>query len=554
MTKHNVLSLSLLILSLQTSTFKASATNPTLTSKEKAFVEVQKYLASAGPAFETVLAPEGEFVLVFNPEVKPWVEKRWSPSDLQDMHKRLASSLYIPLTKRGFAMAANRDTEEGKKDETNYDAIWVRDSVWVLYSLLDDPTRKDDARRLILGLWDYYATDHQIQRLKNIIQNPKLISNKMEVPHIRFDGNSPKLEDMMANGKPEEWNHLQMDAHGLFLSGLWQSLHQEIINKNDFTKERQEVLTLFPVFFEKARFWELEDAGAWEEINRRNSSSIAIVTRALGLWQSEKTLEKTLKLPRKLLAELVKKGLATVRRQIALGGESPDYNLYKDANLFRRADAALFNLVLPTPLPGLNEQELRHTLAIIESLKRPAGILRYQNDSYQGGNYWIENPVKPPVKKNLTKESAPTPSETGDTSGLSEFLGRLEKLPPGTEAQWFFDSKLALMRLELRKFALKRKDHQQAEQDLTLASLHIKRALGQMTGHRGDRLLVTADGRPVKDWLLPESINTVLMDGKVYLLPSPIAPLNWAKASMSLALHRMSEALNTKPVEPKLKK
>ncbi len=130
----------------------AHATSPKLTTKEKAFVDVQKYLAEGGPYIETVLAPEGEFVLIFNPEIKQWVEKRWTRGDLQELQKKLAPSLYIPLTKRGFAMAANRDTEEGKKDETNYDAIWVRDSIWVLFSLLQDPTRKEEARRLILGI------------------------------------------------------------------------------------------------------------------------------------------------------------------------------------------------------------------------------------------------------------------------------------------------------------------------------------------------------------------------------------------------------------------
>ncbi len=41
--------------------------------------------------------------------------------------------------------------------------------------------------------------------MKNLIQNPTLIANKMEVPHIRFDGNSPTLDDVMVDGKPEEW-------------------------------------------------------------------------------------------------------------------------------------------------------------------------------------------------------------------------------------------------------------------------------------------------------------------------------------------------------------
>jgi hypothetical protein len=81
-------------------------------------------------------------------------------------------------------------------------------------------------------------------------------------------------------------------------------------------------------------------------------------------------------------------------------------------------------------------------------------------------------------------------------------------------------------------------DPSQKRQDIHLATIHLKRALGQITGSFERGRLVAADGTKVDDFLSPESINTVVIDEKTYLLPSPIVPLNWAKASLGMALNR----------------
>ena len=72
----------------------------------------------------------------------------------------------------------------------------------------------------------------------------------------------------------------------------------------------------------------------------------------------------------------------------------------------------------------------------------------------------------------------------------------------------------------------------------TLAAIHIKRSLGQITG-KG----ITADGKPVDAWMAPESINTVVIDGREQYLPSPIAQLNWAKAALAMALRGYEKAM-----------
>lgn len=486
---------------------------------------------------QRILAPEGEHIVVFNPAVIPWVSGKLTAETIRAVQTRLSPHLQITLNARGFAPAAAR-TEEGEKDATNYDAIWVRDNVWAYYGLLADSSRRDDARSLLLALWDYYATDAQVGRFRAVIDNPKLAQDQMAVPHIRFDGTSEALSDVMIDGRPEKWNHRQIDAHGLFFAAIGEAFENNLLKVSDFTKDRLRILMLFPLFLRKIDFASYEDAGPWEEINRKNSSSIGLATRALQVWRRILYEDKSSALDdlrcrinrvisagkegevfqqwsRTALDELIENGLRTVKQQIQLGGESPDYS---PENLhFRRADAALLFLIEPAPLAGLEEEELRTLLLLIDTLRRPCGVLRYRNDSYQGGNYWIKEP------------DAEGPALTADASGRESFLHRLRGLPPDSEAQWFFDSLLVLARLRLANITF---NQRLAKQDRHFAALHLKRALGQITGPG----LVAADGMPVRPWLPPESINTVIIDGRRYELPSPITPLNWAKAGLSLAL------------------
>lgn len=498
----------------------------------EAYKQVVNYVEEHAVPHKMVLSSEGEFVAVFNSQVEDWIKSPLSQERLHLIRNRLDEHLHIELNERGFAPAATR-LLEGEEDETNYDAIWVRDNVWVYYALLNNPNRQADAKTLLLALWDYYATDTQRARFEGIIKDPSMSVHAMQMPHIRFDGASPDLRDVYENGKPQYWNHRQIDAHGLFYIALGEALLNGTLSADEMTEKRAEVLALYPLFLDRIEFYIYEDAGAWEEIPRRNTSSIGLATRSLQVWKKiihgkdskarailRKTLAKSSKDIRKswsssAIDHLIDQGMSTVRRQLALGGESPDYSP-EDIH-FRRADAALVALIAPSPLEGLNESEKRLIMRYVETLKRPYGVLRYVNDSYQGGNYWI----RPPSKEG--------PTATGDSSGRAAFLYRLSKLPANTEAQWFFDSLIALAWLHLAETT---KEPRLKEQDVHQARIHIKRALGQLTGPNQ----IAADGKPVREWMAPESINTVVIDGQTHFLASPITPLNWAKAGLDMAL------------------
>ena len=526
----------LLAVSLMLAAPLTAATNTDKEKKEN-WPKVVDHL-SKNTDYDYVLAAEGEFVLRFNRQFDNFIKNKMTKQSLTELKKELKNSLNIPLTKKGFVNAALRDTN-GENDTTNYDAIWVRDSAWIYFSMIHGYKDSIKARTIMLALWDYYSSAEQLARFDAVTKNPKLALDSMAVPHIRFDGNSKNLGDVMVNGQVQRWNHRQIDAHALFLLALNDAFERKLIVTKDLTKPRLKALGKFPGFFSAIKYWSYEDSGAWEEIERRNTSSIAVVSQAMyrfSKWSSKKgEIFDTLNSWRrkqgkywksKTLKKLHRRGLKTVKYQLKLGGESPDYKNTSSAK-FRRADVALMNVVIPEPLHGLKERDYRHVANIIETLKRPAGILRYENDSYQSGNYWIRDPKS---KKTAVKVSA-------NSSSAENFAKRFSALIPNTEAQWFFDSKLSWLRLELAKMT---KDPAQSRIDRKLAALHLKRAVGQITGKNQ----ITADGKPVAEMLVPESINTVVIDGKQHLLASPITPLNWAKAGLKIAIQKNIE-LNT---------
>jgi len=68
--------------------------------------------------------------------------------------------------------------------------------------------------------------------------------------------------------------------------------------------------------------------------------------------------------------------------------------------------------------------------------------------------------------------------------------------------------------------------------------VHLKRALGQLTGSFDGGSVLAANGDVLDPLLPPESINTVIMGRRSHWLPSPITPLNWARATLDMALRR----------------
>ncbi|CAK7192185.1 hypothetical protein COMNV_00370 [Commensalibacter sp. Nvir] len=436
-----------------------------------------------------------------------------------------------------FVQAANFVSPD-IASQTNYDAIWLRDSVWA-YLALDSQhqeTSQQDAHQVLLTLWDYLSTPEQLKRMKAVIANPSLLTGaegQMMAPHIRFDSKSSHFADIMVDGKPQSWTHKQNDALGLLIDTVLQNIEIGKINTQEWNQDnRLKALIYLVGYFDKAQFYQMEDSGAWEEALRLNTSSIALVTSALenmlklvqhpnekeegfvrALQKKAQALSMSQVISQENLLRLVDLGYKRIDKQLSLGGESPDYKNVDSR--YRKADAALLNLIYPAQLKRLTIKQKEQVLNIVAPLMGDIGIRRYFNDNYQSANFWFHN-----IKTDTDSKS---------------YEERLKQFVPGSEAQWFFDSWYAKSALIVYK-------ENRNPYYWALAVRSMNRALSQITGE----YMKGADGQPVQGNSLPESYNFIAHKGQLWESPSPITPLNWSKASMTLMFHEFSKILISK--------
>jgi hypothetical protein len=486
------------------------------------------------PATESRLKTGGlkYSVLVHSPELKPLVSDQYSLKDLSRLEIFLEPSLKIAVNSRGLVQAADRELG-GEKDSTNYDAVWLRDSLWVYLGLKS--ARSPQSSIVLKTMLDYLASEPQLRRLANIVGNPDLATRaggNMEVIHIRFDGRSNDFNDVIVNGKPQEWNHRQNDATGLFYDLILRALNSGEIPVASLNQNHLRLLTALPCYFDKLKFYQMEDAGPWEEIDRVNTSSISLVTSALenlqGILAMPSPFSRELRtaasrlnqsqcLSTPLLTRLIGGGYDRIHKQLSAGGESPLYPLASAK--YRRADAALLNAIYPAQLKRLTYNDKLAILQIIQPLIGQVGIKRYLFDSYQSGNFWQQQEAN-----------------TDDTSSSESFNDRGSRFIPDTEAQWFFDSWISVAYAQLFR---EKKEPGLYEKQVA----HFNRALGQLTGGAlGDKVMA-ADGKPVPSRALPESYNQLVEGDNRKFSPSPITPLNWAKASLRLSLEEMKSSV-----------
>lgn len=459
-------------------------------------------------------------------ELRPPLEKVLSGElthlQLSGLRSALAPSLQLELTSKGFLKAANRNLD-GAMDSTHYDAVWVRDSVWG-YLALEADGETISARRLLLGLVEYFSTPLQLARFQRVIAGIPL-NSAMDGLHIRFDAET--LDDVQINGAAQHWNHRQHDALGLFYQAVWDGLNGGILSIEDIPRAAFPILTGFPRYFSAIEFWCQKDSGAWEEIERVNSSSIGLVTSSLETLLDFLNTEKgalawshlggeDIATTSRLLRDLIEKGYERLLAQLPF--ESPSHP--KDSLLYREADAALLALIYPCRLKQLSGDQKWGILQQVRRLVGELGTKRYFGDTYQCGNYWVNH-----------DQNAQVASETDDCSDPQAFEGRSQKFIPDSEAQWFFDSWIAICTQKLADADPSRKELPE------LTHQFLSRALTQLTDPDPEQC-IGADGRKVGPLEFPESYNVLVSESRSFR-PSPITPLNWARASMRICLRTL---------------
>ncbi len=488
--------------------------------------EVKYFIGGSGVSPYTVFAN--------NDSIASLLKNSYTSKDIDALAKATNTTRRINVTKRpwGTFIQAAAFASEDMGQATNYDAIWVRDSVWGYLALRSDANSEATAREVLLTLLDYMATPPQRARMAAAIKNPAILDaadGQMRAVHIRFNSQSQSFDDVQENGQPQPWTHKQNDALGLLLDAVLKAVDENFIQLDDLLKNnRLEVIVSLFAYLDAIKYYDMEDSGAWEEAARLNTSSVALVTSSFE--NLEKILQKSgspfakafneqaeklglSAIPhQEYLADIIEKGYSRIRKQLALGGESPDYPA--DDPHYRESDAALLNLVYPATLGRLDINDKRMVMAQVAPLAGSHGIRRYFNDNYQSANFWFHD-----IKTDTDEKSI----EERKRSYIS-----------GSEAQWFFDSWYAKAWLMLYK-------ESGEEADLVQGVKFANRAFGQITGQRNGKSMLGADGKPALEPALTESYNFIVSEGEMLPAPSPINPLNWAKASLTLMLEEFRQ-------------
>lgn len=451
-------------------------------------------------------------IRVHSPVVAPLLKPSYAREDREAIRRALGASLDFSLDGRGLARAADR-VDADENDPTHYDAVWVRDSLWIYLALKAEPADAEKAKKLLLTIADYFASADQIARFDAVIDNPLILNTPegaMKAVHIRFDRKSPTFADVTENGRSQTWNHKQNDALGLFLDLFCRAVLAGGIAPGDLTPARVKMIERFPAYFAAIHFEAFPDAGTWEEIERVNTSSIGLVVSGLERLALARKSFPDVKFSQ--LNALIAKGYRTIFKQLAAGGESPSYP--EEDPHFRKSDAALLNLIYPAELSRLHAADYAGIVRAVTKLAGDVGVKRYLGDSYQSGNFWFQS------------------GTTEDTSSEGSFAERGAKFIPGSEAQWFFDSWFSVALTRLAKRYPKNPNY------AVESVRYLNRALAQVTGGTREAPVLGADGKPVPPLALPESYNTIVdrKSGARAYAPSPITPLNWAKATLRLAL------------------
>ena len=482
-------------------------------------------------------------VYCHNNTLESLLKDSYNKSELENIYQNTSNVRTIATfnNKYGTFIKAS----DNASSETNYNQIWVRDSLWGYKKLINEnsATAKVAAKEVLLSLLDYFSTPKQIDRAKAAIATPNLVllnkDGKMNAIHIRFDAST--LDDVQVDGQSEQWTHKQNDALGFLLFEVINAIENKNISFNDLDKTNSEIpnaskridtLIYLVTYLNALKFYQMADSGSWEENEAVRASSIGLVTngeeKLYDYLKSEITdqdhdsfVQAYVEFvnnnnyqyysSQDILPFYIDEGYKIIKLLIDNGGECACYD-QTDEN-YRTADAALLNLIYPCSLKKLEHSYKSKILKIIsDNLVTLVGIKRYQNDNYQSANFWFND-----IKTNVE----------GDTAER-----RKKFFISGTEASWFFDSWYAISNLELINDAETTSSEKLSLQDNVYK--FFNRSIGQISQSNN----YLANGETTDIIGFPESYNVIYKNNENYwYIASAINNLNWAKSMFSILLN-----------------
>lgn len=406
-------------------------------------------------------------------------------------HLHAVGLFAFPPYPNGLFPAANL---VGRNRYTQYDNVWVRDTVHIAHALYHAGRIREGVQAL-QTLLAFLTT--QLPRFDAIIAEPERAKTPDQRPHIRFKPEG----DTFVSGT---WAHAQNDALGLTIWFALELLRDGTLPADDTLMT---LLGRFVDYMEAIDYAHDADQGHWEEAAKVECSSVGMVVAALRALQEAvaqhlvppelcATPHETTS-PR--LARLIAAGEATLAAFLPWETRSPA------PTLARRYDSALLFLIHPVDVLSPSQaRQIVHDVTTM--LSGPIGIRRYLGDSYWSPDY--DRHVREELR--ATDVSA----EMGDRDRLAV---------PGQEAQWcIFDSTLSTIHGHWYQ-----REHR--PEDLARQIWHFNRTLAQITG---------PDSR-FGPYNLPESY--FLSQGT--WIETDQTPLNWAKANLLTALTSLKHSV-----------
>ncbi len=290
-------------------------------------------------------------------ELKQLVRDEYSPEELRTLLQYLTAHdtfTFTPLTS-GLYPASPVGLENGR-----YRYAWVRDNVHSAHALFI-AGRVDEAVTVVHALIRYF--DAHAARFDACIEGRVDLSDPMERPHVRFDGDT--LQEVS-----EVWPHAQNDAHGYFVWLISVLLRSSALVWDDTLAH---VVRRTVLFLGAIRFFEDADSGHWEEGRAVRASSIGTVCAGL-------------RTVRPALAEHAPELLPTVDALYEQGVAALARILPCEATGAREYDAA--TLFLVEPLGEVTGMDATRVVARVrEQLMGAVGIARYPGDAFWGPDY-----------------------------------------------------------------------------------------------------------------------------------------------------------------------
>jgi phosphorylase kinase alpha/beta subunit len=378
----------------------------------------------------------------------------------------------------------------GQEPTTISNNVWVRDNMFLALSLYATDTSGEGTQSAVAIVNDVAAFFLKTAaRFDDVIGGLADANDPMNRPHVRFNG--AVLEE-----NEEFWNHKQNDALGYF---IWMRCRLCADNKMRMTGDHLRLLGLMLEYLIKIEFWQDEDAGHWEGVQKIEASSVGAVVAAA------KEFKRLLDQYPGMIVPCCDGTLDEIEER---GDEALEEILPKECaqrGKERAVDSALLFLVYPLNL--VNADMARTILKGVEDqLVGKIGIRRYNGDSY-----WCKD-----YKERVGGSRRAFSQE--------ELMMRDKMVVAGQEAQWcIFDPILSAI---YGTFYAETRDWD----DLQKQQFYLCRSLAQITGPD------CSQGA----WLLPECYYLC----KSNWVPSDNTPLLWTQANMQLALFMMDKSID----------